>query len=185
MAASPATTDPPFSLRRLSSLERRKPCDLQGDVPRRPFASPMVDTLARVSRGNADVCRVSALRPGGTSWDDFVGSTECVECMSVAVGDLGIWVTTTRFPSRTSLPERAGRSGSQGSRVSGARSAGRRPDLDGRDAGATIIASPGGSNHDSAIEALKGFGAAIDRPDCSCRQTQDCRRLRTECCARD
>ena len=64
---------------------------------------------------------------------------------------LSLWVVrdrgrrlTTQGPSWTSLPERVGRSGGQGSRVSGARSAGRRPDLDGRDADATILASPGG-----------------------------------------
>jgi hypothetical protein len=41
------------------------------------------------------------------------------------------WGPSRRGPSRTSLPIRVGRSGGQGSRVSGGRSAGRRPDLDG------------------------------------------------------
>jgi hypothetical protein len=80
-------------------------------------------------------------------------------CLSFGLLGCRGWRPSTRAASWTSLPERVGRSGSQGSRVSGARSAGRRPDLDSRDADATILASPGGIAQGEAATLLLAIGS--------------------------
>jgi hypothetical protein len=94
--------------------------------------------------------------PGGTTWDVSGLSTLCVQCDAV-VGALGVASVHTRsIRDLAAKPHRTG--GIQGSRVSGARSAGRRPkaegrrpDLDGRDADATILASPAGIAQDVGL----------------------------------
>jgi hypothetical protein len=82
----------------------------------------------------------------GTTWDDLVPSTECVECMSVVLSaaELGVGVRSRQVHPGPRCENASDGATVKGSRVSGARSAGRRPDLDGRDADATILASPGG-----------------------------------------
>ena len=114
-------------------------------VPRRP--------RCRLDRRLAG-CRPDAKSPVSTGDEGARGhlGTSCqhASAWSVCLPSWVLlewgWRPSTRGPSRASLPKRVGRSGGQGSRVSGARSAGRRPDLDGRDADATILASPGGSS---------------------------------------
>jgi hypothetical protein len=77
-------------------------------------------------------------------------------CLSLAIGELE---HAQSSPSWTSLPKRVGRSVGQGRAVRPCRRQPRRGDLDGRDADATIMASPGGTSAEHMLGHSSGWWA--------------------------